>query len=108
MSYIILRVCRYHIIVLNVHAPTEDKIVDVKDSFCEELELVFNKFPKYHTKILIGDFNGREYIFKPTIWNESLHEVSTVNGVRLVNFTTSKNITVKSIMFPHPNIHKYT
>jgi hypothetical protein len=33
ISYIILR-CRWcHIIVLNVHAPTEDKIDDVKDSF---------------------------------------------------------------------------
>jgi hypothetical protein len=38
MSYIILRGCWFHIIVLNVHAPTEDKIDDVKDSFYEELE----------------------------------------------------------------------
>jgi hypothetical protein len=30
ISYIILR---GHIIVLNIHAPTEDKIDDVKDSF---------------------------------------------------------------------------
>jgi hypothetical protein len=32
-SYIILRGCSCHIIVLNVHAPTEDKTDDVKDSF---------------------------------------------------------------------------
>jgi exonuclease III len=31
MSYIILRGCWFHIIVLNVHAPTEDKIDDVKE-----------------------------------------------------------------------------
>jgi hypothetical protein len=30
-----------HIIVLNVHAPTEDKTDYVKDSFYEELERVF-------------------------------------------------------------------
>jgi hypothetical protein len=45
----------------------------VKDSFYEELECVFDKFPKYHMKILLGDFNakvGREDIFKPTIGNE--------------------------------------
>jgi hypothetical protein len=30
-----------HIIFLNVHAPTEDKTDDVKDSFYEELERVF-------------------------------------------------------------------
>jgi hypothetical protein len=31
-----------------------------------------------------------------------------VNGVRVVNFATSKNLTVKSTMFPHRNIHKFT
>jgi hypothetical protein len=73
MSYIILRGRWFHII-LNVHAPTEDKTNDVKDSFYEELERIFNKFPKYHMKILLGDLNakvGREDIFKPTIGNES-------------------------------------
>jgi hypothetical protein len=33
-------------IVLNVHAPTVDKTDDVKDSFYEELERIYNKFPK--------------------------------------------------------------
>jgi hypothetical protein len=54
---------------------------------------VFDKFPKYHMKILLGDFNpkvGREDIFKPTIGNESLQEISNDNGVKLVNFATSK------------------
>jgi hypothetical protein len=41
MSYIILRGRWCHIIVLNVHAPTEDKTDDVKDSSYEELERVF-------------------------------------------------------------------
>jgi hypothetical protein len=62
-------------------------------------------------KILLGDFNvkvGKEDIFKSTIQNESLHEISNYNGVKLVNFATSKIIRVKSTMFPHGNIHKYT
>jgi exonuclease III len=111
MSYIIIT-CRWcHIIVLNVHAPTEDKTDDVKDSFYEELECMFDKFPKYHIKILLGDFNakvGREDISKPTIGNESLHKISNDNGVRSVNFVTSQNLRVKSTMFPHCSIHKYT
>jgi hypothetical protein len=44
-------------------------------------------------KILLGDFNakvGRENSFKPTIGNESLHQDSNDNGVRIVNFATSK------------------
>jgi hypothetical protein len=109
MSYIILRSRWHHIIVLNVHAPTEDKTDDMKHSFYEELECVFDKFPKYHMKILLGDFSqvGREDIFKPTIGNESLHKINNDHGVRLVNFATSKNLRVKSTMFPHHNIHKY-
>jgi hypothetical protein len=62
-------------------------------------------------KILLGDFNTtleRENIFKPTIWNNSLHEGSNENGVRVPNFATKKDLVVKSTMFPHRNIHKYT
>jgi hypothetical protein len=33
LSFIILRGCCSNIIVLNVHAPREDKSYDVKDSF---------------------------------------------------------------------------
>jgi hypothetical protein len=40
MSYMILRGRWCNIIVLNVHAPTEDKIDDIKDRFYEELEQV--------------------------------------------------------------------
>jgi hypothetical protein len=54
MSYIILRGRWFHIIVLNVHALTEDNTDYVKDSFHEELEHIFDKFPKYHIKILLG------------------------------------------------------
>jgi hypothetical protein len=39
----------------------------MKASFYEEPERVFDKLPKYHTKIILGDFNakvGREDIFK--------------------------------------------
>jgi exonuclease III len=91
MSYMVLRGRCCNIIVLNVHAPTEEKSDDSKDSFCEELEQVFYHFPKYHMKILLGDFNaklGKEDTFKPTIGNESLCEDSNDNGVRVVNFAT--------------------
>jgi hypothetical protein len=62
-------------------------------------------------KILLGDVStkvGREDIFKPVIGNESLHEASNDNGVRVVNFANSKNLIVKSTTFPHREIHKYT
>jgi hypothetical protein len=65
-------VCLFPCPPLNVHAPTEGKTDDVKDGFYEELERVFDKFPKYHMKIILGNFNakvGREDIFKLTIGN---------------------------------------
>jgi hypothetical protein len=52
---------------------------------------------------MLGDFNAkvcREDIFKPAIWNKSLHEISINNGISVVNFATTKNLTVKSMPFP--------
>jgi hypothetical protein len=103
LSYIILRGRWCNIIVVNVHAPCQDTSDDIKDSFSEELGHVFDQFPRYDMKILLGDFNakvGRENIFKPKIGNESSHEISNDNGVRIVNFATSKNLYFKSTMFP--------
>jgi hypothetical protein len=81
------------------------------DRLYEELERVFDKFPKYHMKILLGDFKAnvsREDILKPTIGNESLHEISNDNRDRVVNFATPRNLIVKSTMFPQRHIHKCT
>jgi exonuclease III len=91
MSYIVLRGRWCNIIVLNAHAPTEEKCDDSKDSFYEELEGVFDHFRKYHMKILLGDFNakvGRGDTFKPKIANESLHQDGNDNGVTVVNVAT--------------------
>jgi len=42
------------------------------------------------------------------IGNDSRHQDSNDNGFRIVNFATSKNLVVKSTMFPRCNIYKYT
>jgi hypothetical protein len=64
MSYIILRGCWCHI-VQNVRAPTDNKTDDVKDSFYEDLERVFEKLPEYHMKSLldlIANIVGEDFI----------------------------------------------
>jgi hypothetical protein len=43
---------------------------DVRDSFCEQMERVFDKFPKHTMKILLH-FNA---IFKQTTGNERLEQ----------------------------------
>jgi len=62
-------------------------------------------------KILLGYFNAkmeRKNICKPKIGKNSLHQGSSDNGVRIVNFATSKKLFVTSMIIPHRNIHKYT
>jgi hypothetical protein len=84
-----------------VHVPREEK----SD---EESEHGFYHFPKYHFKILLGNFNakmGREDVIEQAIGNESLHQDSNDNGDRIINFATSKNLVLKSTLFPHRNIH---
>ena len=84
---------------MNAYAPTQDKPDEIKDEFYGDIEQMFDLFPCYPMKILLGDFNAkvvREDIFQPVIGNESLHEVSNDNGVRIINFATSKNLLVKS------------
>jgi hypothetical protein len=61
--------------------------------------------------ILLRDFSAkidREDIFKPIIWNESVHKTSIDSGIKVVYFATSKNLTVKSTVFRHHNFHKFT
>jgi hypothetical protein len=44
-------------------------------------------------KILVGDFNAKvrsEGTLKPNIGNESLHEISSVIGIEVINFATRK------------------
>jgi hypothetical protein len=82
-----------------------------KDCICEELGRVYDQFSRCDTTVLLDDFNtkvGREDIFKPTIGNESPHEISDDNVVRVINLATSKNLVVKSTMFHHRDICKYT
>jgi hypothetical protein len=50
MLYIVLEGHWCHTIDFNVHAPNEVKNDNSKDSFYEELEQVFDHFPKYYTR----------------------------------------------------------
>ena len=91
MSYTVLRGRWCNIIILNVHAPSEEKSDDSKDSFYEESEQVFDHFPKYHMKITLGDFNakmGRENTFKLTTGNESLHQEEVDQWLCLLSHLT--------------------
>jgi hypothetical protein len=62
-------------------------------------------------KIILGDFNAkvaRNDIFKLTIKNEIRIKLIMILELRVANFATSKNLAVRSTMFPHYYIYKYT
>jgi len=62
-------------------------------------------------KIIFGDFNakvGKESIYKPTIGNESLHNETSNNRRKMIQFAISKGLNIRSAMFPHKDIHKET
>jgi len=61
-------------------------------------------------KVLLGKINTKLGwdVFELTGGNASVCETSNDNFVRAVNFSTSKNLIVKSTMFPNCFFHKYT
>jgi len=74
-----------------MHATSEDKSDESKDSFYAEIEQAFEYFPKYHMQILLRDYIAKvrtENVLNPTIGNERLHQDSKNNGVRIENFAT--------------------
>jgi hypothetical protein len=93
MSYTVQRDRWCNINVFNTVILSEGKSDDSKDSFYEEKEQFFEHFPKYHMKILLGDFNARgekENAFKPTVGNASILLDNNDSDVRIKNFVTLK------------------
>lgn len=46
-------------------------------------------------------------MYKPTIGNENVHEVSNGNGTTPVKFAITNDFIVSSSFFPRKNINKY-
>jgi len=65
----------------------------------------------YYIKVMLGDLCAEgllEDIFKWIWWkNKSLHVFANVNGMRLVQFATSKSLIAKSTSFhfTHSGLH---
>jgi hypothetical protein len=45
--------------VMNDHTPSDYKTDDLKDSFCEEFNIIFSNFLNCHTQILLASFSAR-------------------------------------------------
>lgn len=90
MNELLLSLCsrNNNIIVLNVYAPPEDKSDGKWNRFQDEIQGVSNQFQTYHMNFFrTFECTSKEieYIFKPIIGNEILHEISYGNGIRAGN-----------------------
>ncbi|PNF20250.1 hypothetical protein B7P43_G15723 [Cryptotermes secundus] len=93
------------------HAPTEDKSGEEKDSFYDELNEIYGKGPKMDCKIIIGDMKakvGNEDVYRSVIGKHTLHNKSNDNGMRLINFASSRNMVIGGTVFNDKDIHKRT
>ncbi|XP_041785866.1 uncharacterized protein LOC121601136 [Anopheles merus] len=112
------RMCRlrirgrfFNLSIINVHSPHLGSTDDDKDNYYTQLEREYDRCPQHDVEIVIGDFNaqvGREETFKPTIGSFSAHRLTNDNGLRLVNFASSKHMNIRSTFFQHAPRFSYT
>jgi hypothetical protein len=111
MCWLRLRGKFFNYIVINAHAPTEDKSDIEKDVFCDGLRNLYDACPKHDVKLIIGDLNaqiGKEAIYYPTKGMEALRQQSNENGKRVKHFAASRNMVIGTTLFQHKDIHKIT
>jgi hypothetical protein len=65
---------------------------EIKEEFYNLLEQNINQIARLGIKIIFGDFNAKvaqESIHKHTIGNESLHNETNNNGIKMIQFAIS-------------------
>jgi hypothetical protein len=83
----------------NVHAPTNEKPGEIKEVIYNLLDQILCCITSSDIKIIhvLGDFNGKvgkRNLYKPTIGNESLHNETNDNGMKMIQFAVSKCLNV--------------
>ncbi|XP_018575218.1 craniofacial development protein 2-like [Anoplophora glabripennis] len=112
------RICRIRIKgqfrkinIINVHAPSEEKDLEIKVKFYEDLDRILGRLPRFDVKYVIGAMNakvGREEEYREVTGGKSRHAISNDNGKRLIEFALESNMKIVSTAFDHKNIHKET
>jgi len=89
----------------------QKKTEEKKEEIYNLLEQNINEIATSDIKIILGDFNakvGKENLYKPTPGNESLHNETNNDGIKMIQFAIIEGFNVKSTTFPHKDIHKET
>lgn len=76
--------------------------MDIKETFCNNLNTEYESIPRYDLKIVKGDTNaklGKEEMHRDITGKHSLHERTTEIGMLLVDFARENNMVIKSTQF---------
>lgn len=92
LSTLTIKIDNVDIVLINVHAFTEEKDEDEKDYFYATLANVFD-FPEGSFRIILGDLNaklGPEIEYISYVGIQSLHTITNDNGPKLIDFCSKK------------------
>jgi len=88
----------FDMVLINAHAPTEDKDEEKKELFYAALEDAFD-LSKGNVRLVLNDISakiGHEECYKATVGKHSLHVNTNNNGIKLIDFALGKGMVVKS------------
>lgn len=79
--------------IINIHAPTEESSVDIKEEFFSRLDEDYEKILKSDIKLVIRDFNtkiGKENMIMSTIGEHSKNQNTDESCHFLTDFAKEK------------------
>ena len=100
-----------NISVISAYAPTNDKCIEEKENFYQQLQEALNAVPRRDLLVILGDFNtkiGSNF----DIWGRTLgrHGVGEENesGTLLLQFCKNNNLTISNTQFIQKKCRKVT
>jgi exonuclease III len=89
---------KYHnLTLINVHAPTENKDIRVKEQFYNDLQRAYENTAKHDAVLILGDLNakiGKEQAYSQVSGRHTLHDSSNQNGEMVCNFVIQNNMMI--------------
>ena len=97
--------------VVQIYAPTNDALEEVKEGFYNRLQEVTDKLPKKDVNIIMGDANAKvgdnNEGYEGVIGRHGIGKMNE-NGELFANFCSFNNYVIGGTVFPHKRIHKAT